>query len=756
MFSGRQNANQFNRFSKGGTVKITQRFLIFVALLAQLGLNISSGLTQNEITVDWIYSDDSAALVDVPEFTWLADNTAILLDPRKPESERTFEKFEPASGKRLPVMDMNAAVASLKSLMGKEDSTFVLAWPDAFDATGKQALYVLAGEIYLLNVEAARFQRITRTEAVEKAVNFSPDGKNLAFVRANDLYIYDIAAGTEKRLTSDGTETTLNGTLSWVYWEEVFGRRDIGYWWSPDSKSIAYLQTDESPVGVVHYVDFKPQYPRVITQRYPKAGTPNPVVRLGVMKVDDASTTWIDLPEYEYLVRVIWRPDNAGFAVQTMNREQTEIDLYMTEAASGKSQHILKETDPGWVNINDDFYFLKDGKHFIWQSERDGYAHLYRFTLDGKLVNQITKGDWALRSSGGVFWLRQSVSAIDEENGWIYFTALKKSSIERHLYRIRFDGSELQQLTKSDGTHRITFSPNAKYYFSNFSNIITPPTLALYESSGKLKMEVAESRKDLAAKLNIQPVELFTIPTRDGFPMPAEILKPRDFDPNKKYPIIYHIYAGPSAPTVFNAWQTVRYFDQMLMRNGYLVVRFDHRSATAISKKLENRLAGMMSGPTELEDIVDGVKWLKAQSYVDPDRFGIWGWSGGGSFTLNAMTNSEEFKAGISVAPVTDWHYYDTKWAEFGMKLPEGNAAAYRRTSFVQTAKNLHGRLLLVHGTYDDNVHPQNSWAFIEELIQNRIQFEMMFYPMRKHGIADRPARRHLYTKMLEFWQREL
>ena len=718
--------------------------------------HLSFAQEKEQITIEWIYSDKSLELTAVPRFVWLNNNTAILYDMRKPEEERTFEILDPTSAKRKSILDMTRAVTSLKPLIGKEDSTFILQWPISFAGDGKRALYLFKDDIYLLNLAESKFHRVTDTEEKEKSANFSPDGKMLAFVRANDLYVYDIEAGREKRLTTDGSETTLNGTLSWVYWEEIFGRRDIGYWWSGDSKAIAYLQTDESPVAVMHYVDFKPQVPRVIKQRYPKTGTANPIVKIRIMELEDSKTIWMDLPGYEYLARVKWLPDNKRLVVQTMNRAQTELDMYLVDRTTGKSKHIMKEADEAWVNINDDLYFLKNGKRFIWQSERDGYAHLYRFDMKGKLVNQITKGEWALRSSGGPFWLRKSVSTIDEKNGWIYFTALKKSSVERHLYRIKFDGSGMKRMTPEDGVHRVTFSPNSKYYFDSFSNVTTPTSLSLYENNGRLKKVLAGARTEMAAKLEIQTAELFTIPTSDGFPMPAEILKPKDFDANKKYPIIYHIYAGPSAPTVFNAWTTGRYWDQILLRDGYLVVRFDHRSATAISKKLENRLVNMMSGPIELKDIVDGVKWLKSQPYVDADRFGIWGWSGGGSFTLNAMTNSQEFKAGISVAPVTDWHYYDTKWGEFALKRPQDNPEGYEKTSYLKSAKNLHGRLLLVHGTYDDNVHPQNSWTFIEELIQNNIQFDMMFYPMRKHGIADRPARKHLFTKMAEFWQENL
>ena len=554
-------------------------------------------------------------------------------------------------------------------------------------------------------------------------------------------------------MTFDGSETTLNGTVSWVYWEEIFGRQDIGYWWSDDSKALVFLQTDESLVTKMHYVDFKPAEPRLITQRYPKAGTDNPIVKLGVMEISNPRVKWVKLDPYEYICRVKWHPDNKRFTVQTMNRAQTKLNLFFNDRRTGKSLgQVLTETDEGWVNINDDLYFLESGD-FLWQSERDGYAHLYRFDNDGNLVNQVTKGSWALRSSGGPFWLRQSVVSIDEINRHVYFTALEKSSVERHLYRIQFNGRTMERITKDDGVHKIGFSPNGNYYFDTYSNITTLPTLALYDRNGVQLHVISKSRPELLEGLNIQTPELFTIPTMDGFPMPAQILKPGNFNSNKNYPLIFHIYGGPSAPTVYNRWQgTSLFFDNMLLERGYLVVRFDHRYATAISKKLENRLTLMVSGPTEIVDIVDGVRWLKSQTYVDSNRVGIWGWSGGGSFTLNSMTNTKEFKAGISVAPVTDWHYYDTKWAEFAMKRPQDNPNGYDRTSLVKTAKNLHGRLLLVHGTYDDNVHPQNSWHFIDELVKENIMFDMMFYPMRKHGIADDPARIHLFNKMIEFW----
>ena len=712
----------------------------------------------NRITVEWIYSDTAKAIAAVHKYQWLEDNTAILFDTRLEKKERTFLKLDPQTQSELgPAVDREKAVASLQEYLGKEDSTEYLEWPLSFDPYGNYAVYLYKKDIFLLDLASSEFRRVTQTETAEKAPRFSPDGSRLAFVRENDLYIYDLAANREKRLTSDGSDTILNGTVSWVYWEEIFGRRDIGYWWSEDSRALVFLQTDESAVTKMHYVDFKPAVPRLITQRYPKAGTDNPVVKVGLMEIDSPQIKWIKLEPYEYICRVKWHQDNQWFSVQTMNRAQTELNLFYIDRNTGKNLgKVLTETDTGWVNINDDLYFLESGD-FLWQSERDGYAHLYQFNKNGSLVGQVTKGSWALRSSGGPFWLRQSVVNIDEEHSQVYFTSLEKSSIERHLYRIGLDGSGLQRITREEGVHKVSFSPDGKYYFDTYSNINTLPALALYSRDGERLTVIAEPRPELLEELQLQTPELFTIPTTDGFPMPAQILKPKDFNPGKKYPLIFNIYGGPSAPTVFNRWQGLSlFFDNMLLNRGYLVVKFDHRSATAISKKLENRLLKMASGPREIVDIVDGIRWLKSQPYVDPNRVGIWGWSGGGSFTLNSMTNTREFKAGISVAPVTDWHYYDTKWAEFTMKRPQDNPEGYEKTSFVKTAKNLHGRLLLVHGTYDDNVHPQNSWHFIDELVKENIMFDMMFYPMRKHGIADDPAKIHLYNKMLEFWQEYL
>jgi dipeptidyl-peptidase-4 len=716
-----------------------------------------------DLTLEWIFGPEGRTLAATPSRTWLADGTALMLDASRPEGERTFERVEPATGARRPALDMAKAIASLKGLL-PDTKQATLAWPAALDRQGRRAAYVFGGDVFVLDLASATFTRLTTTPAEEKNVEFSPDGRRLAFVRDNDLYAADLDARRETRLTTDGSATTLNGTLSWVYWEEIFGRREMAYWWAPDGHAIAYLQTDESPVEISRFVDIAPATPRVVEQRYPKAGTPNPRVRVGVVDVTRATTaagpatTWIQpaAASFEYVARVDWLPDSRRVAVQTLTRDQRELTLVFAEAATGASTRILVETDPGWVNVTDDLHFLADGRHFLWTSERDGYLHLYRYAMDGRLVNQVTKGSWALASSGGdVYWVRETIVGIDEQAGWIYFTALEKSSVERQLYRIRADGSGMTRVSSETGTHRVSMSPDACSYFDAFSDIRTLPSLSLHRADGTRVARLSTPRTSVLERFDVQFPELTQIPTSDGFLMPAQFLKPKDFTPARRYSVVLFVYGGPNAPTVINGWQNNTLYGQLLTRAGYVVMQVDNRAAAGISKRLENTIL-LRSGEPESADIVDAVKWLKTQPWVDADRVGVWGWSGGGTMTLNVMTRSTEFKAGIAVAAVTDWHYYDTKWAESYMKTPQENPEGYERTSLVKRAGSLHGALMLVFGTYDDNVHPQNSLAFIDALIAAGKPYHLLVYPMRKHDIGDAAAQVHLYGAMLAFWRGQL
>ncbi len=731
-------------------------FLTICCLLALSGLFAQE---KQKLTLETMNDPTLRQAFVTPQTWWLDDNTAIIFDTRKPPAEQQLERLDPQTGKRTPLLDQKKASESFKSLFPEGKAPRLSPIPNAFSSTGAYGFYLIDGDIFLLDIKNAMVTRVTDTKEDEKDIDFSPDGLKLAFVRGNNLYAYDITQKKESRLTEDGSDTILNGTLSWVYWEEIFGRRDIGYWWSPDSRSIAYLRTDESGVSLQHFVNISPWTPTVSTQRYPKVGEKNPDVRVGIVEIGATKATWvnIDPKAYEYIVRVQWLPDNKRVCVRTMNRLQTEEDMYFVDCTSGEAKFIEKETNEAWVNTSDDLYFLQDGEHFVKSSERDGYDHLYRFTMDGKLVNQITKGDWAIRSAGGgVFWLRRALTGIDERDGWIYFTALEKSSLEKHLYRIRMDGSDMKRLTDEEGTHSISMSPNAKYYFDRYSNISTPTSLTLYESDGSKKLVLAESDLGGFKKYDPQFPELMHVPARDGFMLPVSISRPKDFDPSKKYPVIVSVYGGPSAPQVANAWPTGLAWDNILLNNGFVLMTVDNRAATAISKKLENLLFERSPGEIELNDLVDAVRWMKQQPGIDSSRFGITGWSGGGTNTLLAMTQSTEFKAGIDGAGVTDFRFYDTKWGEALMRTEKDNLKGYEDHSLLKYAKDLHGKLLIIHGLHDDNVHIQNSWRFIDELINANKLFELMVYPLRKHGVGDPAGRKHLLNTELDFWKRNL
>ncbi|MGI9262357.1 MAG: DPP IV N-terminal domain-containing protein, partial [Woeseiaceae bacterium] len=697
-----------------------QKRIPFVSLVLAIALTTSASAQEERLALEWIFSDEGRTAMAMPRHAWLDSDTLVTYDTRLPKDERTLMTVDADNGRARELVDAKKAVDAMVEILSPEERYEELGWPGAFDSTGRWAVYTKSENIVLLNLRNSEVVAVAVTDAKETSPRFSPDGEWLAFVRDNDIYAYNIESAEETRLTTDGTDTLMNGSVSWVYWEELLNRSDRGFVWSPDSTSIAYLQTDDSGVGEMHYVHYEPNLPRVIKQRHAKPGEANPKVRAGVVDLANASTTWIDLGGniYEYLPRIKWLADSSRLAVQTMNRPQTVVDIYIADAETGTASHLMRETDPGWVNIHDDLYFLDGNQQFVWRSERDGYSHLYLFNMDGDLVRQITNGAWALRPSGGARNMDQAVSAISDDA--IFFTALEKASTERHLYKVGFDGSNLERLSAEDGVHAVWFSPDGRRYVDQHSSIDATPSLRVRNADGSELTVIADAGNTIPDRFDLLEWELFSIAARDGFEMPAMMLKPRFFDPATKYPVVTYVYGGPSAPTVSNAWQgrSRGYYHQLLADSGAIVFLVDNRSAAGKSKIDANTIVEQLYGPVELNDLLDGVAWLKAQPYVDAERVGVWGWSGGGTMTLQSMTSSEEFAAGAAVAPVTDWHYYDTIYTERYMKRPQDNEEGYEATSHAKRAGDLHGRLLLVHGTYDDNVHPQNSWAFSDELIE--------------------------------------
>ncbi len=714
---------------------------------------------RREVTVEWIFGDEGETLSKLPATQWTSDNGLLLLDSRRPKGERTIERVRPetGAGARSAAVNAKTALDGLRSLLGAKDAPDTLAWPSSFDGAGRRAVYSFGDDLFLLDLGSSRFERLTRTAEKEEAPRLSPDGKKLAFVRGHDLHVLDLATRSETRLTRDGSASVLNGTLSWVYWEEVFNRDDTGYWWSEDSAAIAFLRSDEASVSTFFFSDFTPAVARVIEQRYPTAGGTNPAVRLGIVELAGDRTVWADpsAVAYEYVVQVKWHPDGQRLAFQTMNRAQDRADLYVLARTTGAVAHVLTETDPAWV-YTPDFHFLRDGS-LVATSERSGQTHLYRFDAKGQLLNPVTSGPWSVRGPQGFQESARGAATVDEAGKVVYYTSREKSTNERQLYRVALDGTGKERLSREDGVHSVEWSPDRRFYVDRSSNRRTPPSLSLHAADGTSRAVLAGPRSDLLAATFRYP-EALAIPAADGVLLQAQILKPDGFDPGRRYPVIVHVYGEPNAPLVEDEWggtdDTV--FPQLLLGAGYVVASVDSRIATGASKADVSLALRHAGGDSERDDLVAAVRWLKGQPWVDPERVGIWGWSGGGTTTLLLLTRSTEFKAGIAVAPVTDRAYYDTKYVEAFMKTPETNPEGYEQVSLVKTAKDLHGRLLLVHGTYDDNVHPQNTWHFVDELVKAGKPVDLMVYPMRKHDIGDRPARLHLYDKMLEFWKRYL
>lgn len=729
-------------------------------LLSSLVLLQSPLLPQQKekLTVEWMSSPEAQFIGAAPQWSWMPDGTLLWDDAETPPNRRQLEVMDPATGKSQPLVNAAIALTSLRAALGPEKAPSWFSLPGEVLGKRPRCIYRMENEILALDIPSSRFIRITANSEHEKSPRLSPDGSRVAYVRGSDLCVSTIDDPAETRLTHDGSDSLLNGTLSWLYWEELFNRRDVGYWWSPDSRAIAFLQTDESGVSIQHWVDFRPWTPRVIYQRYPKVGEKNPRVRVGIIEIDSGNITWADLSgiPYEYVARVGWSPDGSTLAVRTLNRLQTEMHLVFVDRRTGAARTVLTESSNSWVSVLDDFYFLKDGKHFLWPSERTGYLHLYRYTVHGELVNPVTSGEWSLRPDRvDSVGLEQAVVHIDEAEGWVYFAATEKSSIERHLYRARLNGRDFQRISKEEGTHSFTMSPRGDLMIDAYSNGSTPPSLRLFDSDGSLIRVLTKPRTALSDRFDISVPEFLKIPARDGFSMPAMILKPGVLTPGQRYPVIFSVYGGPGAPRVSDSWSN-RIWDNILVQEGYIVVAMDNRSATGISKTLEETILKRLMGEGELNDLVDAVRWVKGLPYVDSSRVGLWGWSGGGTYTMLGMTRSREFTAGIAVAGVSDQRFYDTKWTERTMKTERENRKGYEETSLLRYARDLHGMLLLVHATYDDNVHPQNMWAFEDELIKANKKFEMMVYPMRGHGISDRAARVHLYTTMLDFWKRHL
>ncbi|HUP39100.1 MAG TPA: S9 family peptidase [Vicinamibacterales bacterium] len=620
--------------------------------------------------------------------------------------------------------------------------------PSIFSPARDAFLITVGDDLYSYNVSTESAARLTDARGVRSDATFSPDGRSVAFIKDNNIFVAGFSGTGERALTSDGNAQLLNGTLDWVYSEELYGRGNTrGYWWSPDSAHIAFLQLDEKPVSEYTLIDDLPYRPEIERWDYPKAGDPNPIARLGVISVASGSVRWIDTTTYTDLliVNVGWTPDSRDVVYQIQNREQTWLDLNRAGADNGVPRRVLRETSQAWVerwldaSVNP--IWLNDGS-FLWLSERNGWRHFYHYAGDGTLIRQVTKGDWEIRRTHG----------IDASGTWAYFSSTTHSPIGLDLYRVRVDGTSLQRVSATAGRHEVFVNPSRTLFLDSWSDVSTPPQVRLHATTPQALVRVVDANPTPTLKAHgLGTPELMQVKTRDGFVMEAMMIKPPDFDPAKQYPVYQFTYAGPHAPQVMNGWGGTEFlYQQLLAQRGIIVWICDNRTASG---------KGMQSawplhknfGALELQDIEDGVDWLKRQRYVDGERVGLAGVSFGAYMTLYALTHSDTFAMGIAEGAISDWRSYDTIYTERYMGLPETNPDGYRRSSPRFRAANLRGELLLVHSTLDDNVHPQHAMQMAYELQRAGKPFRMMMYPRAAHGVTDPQPAVHLRRMMLDF-----
>jgi dipeptidyl-peptidase 4 len=727
----------------------------------------AAGAQPKLLTVEEIYSYDgwrrfngsqAATMTWAPAGDpWLSDTHYLwpALSEGAARVEGPFLRVNAASGASAPLYTFAQMERALISagVAPAEAPAASRGLPTIFSATRDALLLTIGDDLYVYNISTQAATRLTDSAGARSEATFSPDGRNVAFIKNNNIFVARTTALGERELTSDGNATLLNGTLDWVYSEELYGRGNRrAYWWSPDSSHIAFLQLDEKAVPEYTLVDDLPYHPEIERWNYPKAGDPNPIVRLGVISMATGSLRWVDTTKYAdfLIVNAGWTPDSRDVVYQIQDRTQTWLDLNRAAAENGVPRQILRETSKAWVerwqDASVDPIWLNDGS-FLWLSERSGWRHFYHYAANGTLIRQVTNGDWEIRRTHGV----------DPSGTWVYFSSTAHSPIGLDLYRVKLDGTELQRVSTAAGRHQVFVNPSRTLFLDSWSDVTKPPQVRLHATNTLALVRVVDANPTPSLKEHgLSTPELMQVKTRDGFVMEAMMIKPPNFDPARRYPVYQFTYAGPHFPQVVNGWGGTEFlYQQLLAQRGIIVWICDNRTASG---------KGMQSawplhknfGALELQDIEDGVDWLKRQRYVDGSRIGIAGVSFGAYMTLYALTHSRTFAMGIAEGAISDWRSYDTIYTERYMGLPESNPDGYRRSSPRFQAADLSGELLLVHSTLDDNVHPQHAMQMAYELQRAGKPFRMMMYPRAAHGVSETPPAVHLRRMMLDFTMQNL
>ena len=717
--------------------------------VATVAVTVSAQAPTGTLTLDTIYDPDvrvNFSGAPTTNLRWIDDSSYLQTRPAQRGVE--WMVVDAVSGRTSMLFDPSRMEAALRAMPGVSAggaSARARARALIFNPSRTGTVITINDDLYFYDIAENAAARLTSAPGTEEEATFSPNGRLVAFVRDSNLYVVDIGTRREVALTTDGSPELLNGKLDWLYQEEIYGRgRFRGYWWSPDSTRIAFLQLDERPVPEYTVVDNIPYRPTVEVTDYPKPGDPNPLVKLAVARFSGGAPLWVDLGAYadsEFLiVDVDWVPDATSVVYQVQDREQTWLDLNLAEASSGRSRRLFRETTEAWVNVNGSPAWLDDGS-FLWFSERTGFKHLYRYRADGTLIGAVTSGRWPVRTLYGV----------DEVRNALYFGAGTRRHIDTDIYRVALDGSALRRVSRTEGTHRANFNPSFSRYIDVWNDVTTPTQVRLHDADGAEVRVIDANPVASLARYRLSTPEFIEVPARDGFVMDAMMIKPPDFDPSRRYPVYQLTYAGPGNASVRNAWGGSTYmYHQLLARHGVIVWVLDNRSAGGKGVEAQWPIYGNL-GELELRDLEDGITWLEQQPNVDASRIVLHGWSYGGFMTAYALTHSTSWAAGIVGAPVTDWRSYDTVYTERYMKTPQNNPEGYRRTAPRFAAADLHGRMLLIHGSIDDNVHRQNSEQFAYELQREGKSFEMMIYPRQRHGVSDPQLNRHLRQLMFDF-----
>jgi dipeptidyl-peptidase-4 len=627
-----------------------------------------------------------------------------------------------------------------------------------FTNTKRVWRYNTRGDYWSLDLNTRRLIQIGK--ALEPGslmfAKYSPDGEKVAYVSHQNLYVESLESGEIKQLTFDGGGNLINGTFDWAY-EEEFDCRD-GFRWSPDSKYLAYWQVNSEGIGTFYMINnLDSIYSKLIPVPYPKVGTTIASAKIGVISISGGDTRWFDIPgdpRAHYLPRMDFVPETDEIMIQQLNRLQNTDKVFLANIHTGVIQTILIEKDSAWVDVVNNISWIQKNKYFTWLSERDGWRQLFLVSRDGKEIRKITRGAYDV----------ERVECVDEKTGHVYFIASPESPIQRYLYRCQLNGrgkAERVSPQTLSGQHSYTISPNATWALHRFGNAATPTVISFISLPDHKTQRVLEENKEAWQKINdlgLSPKEFFRININDSVTLDAYMIKPRAFDPLKKYPVIFNIYGEPAGTTVQDRWSSDLY-SHFLTQKGYIIMSVDNRGTNVSRGRAWRKCIYRQVGILATHDQAAAVKKISDMfNFIDLERIGVWGWSGGGTMTLNCLFRYPEiYKTGIAVAFVADQQLYDAIYQERYMGLPDNNAAGYKDGSPISHAQNLKGNLLLIHGSADDNVHYQNCELLVNELIKYKKQFTMMQYPMRSHGIYERENTTiHLYELMTNFWEKNL